>query len=73
MSLFSHAIDYLQGGPLATTSAREEISATKETHAKLARQGYQGQQLGLHDKLLVFCDIKRHQHEKYIIKEIVAT
>ena len=60
MSLFSHAIDYLQGGPLATTSAREKISATKQTNAQLARQGYQGQELGLHDKLLVFRDIKRH-------------
>ena len=47
MSLFSHAIDYLQGGPLATAPAREEISATKQTDAKLARQGYQGQELGL--------------------------
>ena len=60
MSLSSHAIDYLQGGPLATTSAREEISATKQTDAKLARQGYQGQELGLRDKLLVFLDIMRH-------------
>ena len=60
MSLFCHAIDYLQGGPLATTSAREEISATKQTNAQLARQGYQGQELGLRDKLLVVRDIKRH-------------
>ena len=58
MSLSSCASDYLQGGPLATTSAREKISATKETHAQLARQGYQGQELGLQDKLLVFRNIK---------------
>ena len=60
MSLSSCAIDYLQGGPLATTSAREEISATKQTNAQLARQGYQGQELGLRHKLLVVRDIKRH-------------
>ena len=60
MSLSSFAIDYLQGGPLATTSAREKISATKETNAQLASQGYQGQELGLRDKSLVFRDIKRH-------------
>ena len=58
MSLSSCASDYLQGGPLATTSAREKISATKETHAQLARKGYQGQELGLQDKLLVFRNIK---------------
>ena len=60
MSLSRCTIDYLQGGPLATTSARKKIPATKETHAQLARQGYQGQELGLRDKLLVFRDIKRH-------------